>query len=354
MEKLKVGIIGAGGIAQESHIPGFQKLQNVQVVAISDHNKEKLGFVAEKFNIPTKFTDWREMVEVDDIKIISICSPNFMHKEQSVESIKRDKHVLCEKPVAMNSRETKEILTTAKKKKKKFMVAFPSRFSAGATFLKKLIDRKEFGQVYYAKASYLRRRGIPGLGGWFTTKKLSGGGPLIDVGVHILDKIYWLMGAPEPVSVSGATFQKFKKEAIDGGWPPQASRLGDKYKGTFDVEDLSSAFIKFDNGATMFLEASWAGNSDVGMSVSLFGEKKGAKEDASGLKIFEEHSGVLLDTSPVLLPINTYDEEIKHFVFCVTEDKKPITKPNEILNVIRIIEAIYKSAETGREIRLDE
>jgi len=104
----------------------------------------------------------------------------------------------------------------------------------------------------------------------------------------------------------------------------------------------------------MFLEASWAGNSDVGMSVSLFGEKKGAKEDASGLKIFEEHSGVLPDTSPVLLPINTYDEEIKHFVFCVTEDKKPITKPNEILNVIRIIEAIYKSAETGREIRLDE
>jgi len=352
VRKIKVGIIGAGGVVQEAHIPCFQKLDNVEVLAISDPNKKKLNFVAEKFNIPEKFVDWREMLGLKELEIISICSPNYLHKEQAINSLKKGKNVLCEKPVAMNAKEAEEILETAKKSKKKFMVAFPHRFSPGATFLKKMIDDKEFGEIYYAKASYLRRRGIPGLGGWFTTKKLSGGGPLIDVGVHILDRTYWLMGAPEPVSVTGATYQKFKKEAVDGGWPPQSSRVGDKYKGTFDVEDLSSAFIKFENGATLFLEASWAGNSEVGMSLSLFGEKKGAKEDASGLKIFDEKNGVLVDSSPALPHVNVYEEEIKHFVSCVVENKEPVTKPSEILNVIRIIEAIYKSAASGKEVRL--
>jgi len=353
MKKVKVGIIGAGGIVQIGHIPSFQKLPDVEVVAISDPNEEKLKFVAEKFRIPRTFSDYKKMLEIKDIEIISICSPNFAHREQAVNSLMSGKNVLCEKPVAMNSKEAEEILNTAKRTKKKFMVAFPQRFTPSGIFLKKMIDRGEFGEIYYAKASYLRRRGIPGLGGWFTTKKLSGGGPLIDVGVHILDKVYWLMGAPEPVSVSGATFQKFKDKAVDGGWPPVETRVGDKYARTFDVEDLSSGFIKFKNGASLFLEASWAGNSEAGLSISLFGEKKGAKEDGSGLKIFDEEDGVLLDNSPVLPGADVYFEEIKHFVSCVREDKEPVTKPDEILNVIRIIESIYKSASTGREVRLE-
>ena len=351
-KRLKVGIVGAGGIAQYGQIPGFQKLAEVEVVALADPNKEKLETVAKKFQIPETFVDYRELIGKKEVDIISICSPNYLHKEQAVLALSAGKDVLCEKPVAMNSRETEEILTTVKKTGRKFMVAFPHRFSSASTFLKKMIDRGEFGDIYYAKAGCLRRRGIPGLGGWFTTKKFSGGGPLIDVGVHVLDKTCWLMGAPRPVSVTGVTYQKFKKIATDGGWPPPDSRVGDKFTGTFDVEDLSGAFIRFENGATLVLEASWAGNSQTGLTYDLFGTKAGAREDASGLKIFGENSGVLTDTVPELPSVNVYDAEIKDFVSCVREGRAPVTTPAEILAVSKIIEGIYRSASTGREVRL--
>jgi len=350
-KKLRVGIVGAGGIAQFGHIPAFQKVTDVEVTAISDPNGVKAKGVAEKFGISKVFTDYRKMLQETDINIVSICSPNYLHKEQAVAALSSGRDVLCEKPVSMISAETKEILKLASGNGRKFMVAFQNRFSASSAFLKKLISKGEFGGIYYARASWLRRRGIPGLGGWFTTKKLSGGGPLIDIGVHILDKVCWLMGSPKPVSVSGVTFQKFKKSAVDGGWPPPATRAGDKYTGAFDVEDLASAFIRFDNGAALVLEASWAGNSETGMSYNLFGEKAGVREDASGLKIFGEQAGVLTDTVASLPEVNVFEEEIKDFVSCVREDRPPITTPDQILAISRIIEGIYESAATGKEVK---
>ncbi len=241
------------------------------------------------------------------------------------------------------------------------MAALCHRFDNTSQVLKRFIERGEFGEIYYAKASYLRRRGIPGLGGWFTTRKLSGGGSLIDLGVHFLDTTIWLMGSPEPVSVVGSTYNKFKEQAIDGGWPPIETRTGDKYSGTFDVEDLATSFIKFANGATLFLETSWAGNSETGLTLNLFGTKAGARVGQSegegkigetGLKIFAEREGDLMDIVPVLPKVNSYEKEDSHFIECIRENKEPITKPKEILNVVKIIEAIYLSAETGKEIKL--
>ncbi len=351
-KKLKVGIVGAGGIAQFGHIPSFQKLAEVEVVALADPNKEKLEMVAKRFQIPETFADYRELIGKKEIDIISICSPNYLHKEQAILALSAGKDVLCEKPVAMNSKETEEILIKVKKTGRKFMVAFLHRFSSASVFLRKIINRGEFGDIYYARAGCLRRRGIPGLGGWFTNKKLSGGGPLIDVGVHVLDKTYWLMDAPKPVSVIGVTYQKFKKIATDGSWPPPDSRVGDKFTGPFDVEDLAGAFIRFANGATLVLEASWAGNSQTGLTYDLFGTKAGAREDDSGLKIFGEDFGVLTDTVPDLPSVNLCDAEIKDFVSCIREGRAPITTPAEILAVSKIIEGIYRSASSGREVRL--
>jgi len=355
VRKLKVGIIGAGGIAQAGHIPGFQKAPDVEVSAICDPNIAKADAVAKKFGIRETFGDYRKMLQQKDINIISICSPNYFHKEQAIAALSSGRDVLCEKPVSVNSAETREILKVVSQTNRKFMVAFPHRFSTASVFLKKLISEGEFGQVYYARANYLRRRGIPGLGGWFTARKLSGGGPLIDVGVHILDKTYWLMGAPKPISVTGVTFQKFKKVATDGGWPPLETRdPGEKYDGVFDVEDLAAAFIRFDNGAALSLEASWAGNSETVMTCSLFGEKAGAREDASGLTIFGEKAGVLTDTVASLPEVNVYDEEIKDFLSCVREDRPPITTPAQILAVSQILEGIYRSAASGKEVYLSE
>lgn len=358
MEKLKVGIIGAGGIAQYVHIPSYQKIEGVEVVAVSDINEEKLDYVAEKFKIPKKFKDWKDLLS-EDIDIVSICSPNSFHAEQTICALNAGKNVMCEKPACLNLHQAEEIFRTVKKTGKKFMVAFNKRFLPEIKFLKKLIENGEFGEIYYVKTSYLRRRGIPGLGSWFTTKKLAGGGPMFDIGVHIVDLAIYLMGGPMPELVVGAYYDKFKDKATDGGWPPIESRIGDKKTGIFDVEDFACGYVKLSNGATLFVEASWAGNCQPGIKTIIMGTKAGAEipdplNPQNPLRIYSEINGTLTDITPSLpktSPNFSYEEEIKHFIECIREDKEPITKEREIISVIKIIEGIYKSAETGQAIK---
>jgi len=361
MKNLKVGVIGAGGIAQIGHISNYQKIEGVEVIALSDVNEIKLKEVAKKFNIPKIFTDYKDLLKLKEIEAVSICTPNFLHTEQAIASLKAGKHVLCEKPLALNAGEAEKIVREAKRAGKKFMVGFCHRFDATSKILRRFIDRGELGEIYYVKASYLRRRGIPGLGGWFTTKKLSGGGPLIDVGVHILDLTLWLMGSPKPKLVLGSTYNKFKDQATDGGWPPFSTRTGDKFTGTFNVEDLATAMVKFENKSTLFLEASWAGNSETGTSISLFGTRGGAylnlpggggEELSAKFIIYKEVGGDLIDIHPQIPSQNSYYDEIFHFIKCIREDKEPLTKPEEMLNVVKIIEAIYHSADKGEAVEI--
>jgi predicted dehydrogenase len=171
---------------------------------------------------------------------------------------------------------------------------------------------------------------------------------MLDIGVHALDRMYWLMGAPEPVAVSGTIFQAFKDDAVDGGWPPMDTRVGDVYPGINDVEDLASGYVKFANGATLLIEAGWASNSEPAAYTQIFGTKAGAIDDARGLKIFGEDSGTLLDIEPKIdTRINVFEAEIAHFTDCIRTGKQPLTVPQEIINVAKIIEAIYKSSENG-------
>lgn len=353
MKKLKVGVIGAGGISH-SHIEAFRQLQDIEIAAISDPNEAKLTFVAEKYGILKRFVNWEDILK-EPVDIISICSPNAFHAQQSISALKSGKHVICEKPVAMNVEEVEAIIETAKQTGNKFMAAFSQRFAPHSQFIKKMVDNGQIGEIYYVKASYLRRRGIPGLGTWFTTKKLAGGGPLIDVGVHILDLVIYFMGCPQPELILGVTYNKFKNQAVDGGWPPVWSRVGDKPSGVFDVEDLAAGFIKFKNNTSLFLEASWAGNSETGLKISLMGTKAGVQYSSSStppLKIFGELNGVVTDTTAELPSKNVYHAEIEHFVNCVRNNTQPITTPEEIVTVIKIIQNIYKSAETGKPVEL--
>lgn len=361
MEKMKVGIIGAGGIVQIAYLPAYQKMEEAEVVAICDVNELKLKEVAKKFNIPKAFPRYEDLLKEEEVEVVNICTPNLLHAEQTIASFRAGKHVLCEKPVAMSVKEVEKVLAEAERADRKFMVGFCHRFDPPSSTLKRFIDRGELGEIYYAKASYLRRRGIPGLGGWFTTRRLSGGGPLIDVGVHILDLSLWFMGCPRPQLVLGSTYNKFKDQAIDGGWPPLSTRKGDRFTGTFDVEDLASAFVKFENSSTLFLEASWAGNSQTGSVLSLFGTRGGAQlslpggggEELSGkLTVYKEEEGDLIDLYPRLSPTDFYYNELCHFISCIKKDREPITKPEEILNVVKVIEAIYSSVEKGKTIEM--
>jgi len=351
---IKIGIIGAGGISQVAHIPNFQKIDGVKVEAICDINEEKLKYVAEKFNIPKKFTDWEKMIE-EEIDAVCICSPNVYHAIQSIKAMENGKHVLCEKPICLSVKEAEDIFKTVEKTKKVFMGAFPRRFLGETIVLKKMIDEGFFGEIYYLKASYLRRRGIPGLGTWFTSKKLAGGGPMMDVGVHVIDQVIYLSGLLEPEIVIGATFEKFKDKAVDGGWPPVDTRKGDKPTGKMEVEDLATGFVKFKNGAVLFVEASWAGNSEVGLKGSLFGTKAGAQlpdptDPKNPLRIYTETNGIINDMIPEVPKIDVYFEEVKYFIDCIKGEKKPITKKEEIIAVTKIIEGIYKSAEKNEPV----
>lgn len=351
---IKVGVIGVGGISQVAHIPNFQKIEDVKIQAICDINEEKLKFVAEKFNIPKKFIEWEKMLD-EDIDAVVICSPNSYHAIQSIKAMEKGKHVLCEKPICLTLNEAAEIFKTVEKTKKIFMGAFPRRFLGETLVLKKLIEKGFFGEIYYLKASYLRRRGIPGLGTWFTNKKLAGGGPIMDVGVHMIDMVLYLAGLTEPKLIIGATFEKFKDKAIDGAWPPVETRIGDKQEGKMEVEDLGCGFVKFLNGEVLVVEASWAGNSETGLKASLFGTKAGAQipdplNNQNPIRIYSEVNGFITDLTPEVPKLDAYFQEAKHFIDCIRENKQPITKREEIIAVVKIIEGIYKSAETGKAV----
>lgn len=354
MKKLRVGIVGTGGIAQAAHLPSFKKLENVEVTAICDINEKKLAYAAKKFEIPHAFTKAEDLLE-QDIDIAVICTPNAFHAEYSIKAMEAGKHVLCEKPVCITSADAEKVLKTAGRTGKKFMVAFPRRFSGEAKVLKPMIENGGFGEIYYMKAACLRRRGIPGLGTWFTDKELAGGGPMMDIGVHVLDLVIYLAGAPMPETVIGSVYNKFRDKATDGGWPPLETRIGDKNTGKMEVEELASGFVKLSNGATLFVEASWAGNSTTGLNASLFGTKAGVQmpdplNERNPVRIFSESSGILTDVIPSIPASEMYQEEVNHFVECVVKDREPITKKEEILSVVRIIEGIYRSAETGKPV----
>ncbi|NLK08917.1 MAG: Gfo/Idh/MocA family oxidoreductase [Firmicutes bacterium] len=352
METIRIGVIGVGGIAQYSHIPAYLNTPGIELVAVADINEKKLNYVAEKFSVPHKFVDYKDLLARQDIDAVSICTPNYLHIPMSIDALKAGKHVLCEKPVAVKGADAEAVIKEAEKQGKVFMGGFCTRFGKTSQFLKKQIEAGKFGDIYYAKGANIRRRGIPGLGGWFTTKEQSYGGSMLDIGVHALDRMYWLMGAPEPVAVSGAVFQAFKDDAVDGGWPPVDSRVGDVYAGINDVDDMASGYVRFDNGATLLIEAGWASNAEPASYIQLFGTKAGAVEGFRGVKVFADTEGTLLDVEPqVDTRANTYEAEIAHFADCIRNDKQPMTRPNEIINVAKIIEAVYKSSENnGRQI----
>lgn len=354
MKTLKAGIIGVGGIAQEAHIPSYQKVEGVEIVAIADINEIKMKTAAEKFGIKKTFNKWEDMLK-EDIDIVSICSPNAFHAQQSIKTMEAGKHVLCEKPLCLSEKEVEEVFDTAKTTGMKFMGAMPRRFSGEARILKPLIGNGDFGEVYYMKASYLRRRGIPGLGTWFTNKKLAGGGPMMDVGVHVIDLLIYLTGIVNPEMVIGSTYSKFTDKATDSGWPPINTRKGNEFIGKMDVEDIACGFVKFKDGTSLFIEASWAGNCQPGLSVSLMGTKAGFQmPDSSNsnnpVKIYGETGETLLDILPIVPRIETFKEEVNHFVKCVRENKDTGTKKQEILTVTQIIQGLYKSAQTGKPV----
>lgn len=355
MAKIKVGIIGAGGIAQYGHIERFQQLDNSSLQAIADPNLQRTEEVAKKYSIPHFYADYRDMLEKGNLNAVSICTPNFLHKQQVIDSLNAGCHVLCEKPVGMNAGEVEEMIKTAKQKNRILMAAMCWRYGAEAQTLKKFIDAGELGNIYYARVAYLRRTGTPDPGSWFTIKSKSGGGVLIDLGVHMIDLALWLMGFPQPVSAYGSTYLEVSKHGErGGGWPPGYTRINPEKitLKTFDVEEFASGLIKFANGATLSVEVSWAGNLASGHHLTFLGDKGGANL-APEFKIYGQKGNTATDTVPQELPqTDSYLEEIRHFLDCIESGRQPEPSGEKALIVQKILDALYESAETGNEAKI--
>ena len=353
---LRVGIIGTGGIATGAHIPAYQKTPGVELYAACDVIEERVEAMAEKFGIRHVYTNFHKMLADPELDVVSVCTPPFAHKDAAIAALEAGKHVLCEKPMALDGDEAQQMVDAWYQSRvthhNKFSVGFQSRWARQPQLLKQMIDAGELGEIYYGRTAYLRRRGVPAWG-VFTSKAKNGGGPLIDVGVHAMDLALWLMGHPQPVSVYGVTFRKFGNRPHVynpwGAWDPK----------TFDVEDAAFAMIRFEGGATLQLECSWALNIDKSASQTILcGTEGGAQMDP--FKVFVERHGAVFDLVPPERPVEgegrqgetAYALEMQGFVRAIREDTDPLVLPEQALMVSRIVDAIYESDETGEAVKL--
>lgn len=351
---MRVGIIGAGNIARFAHIPGYQKLPDVEIVAICDIIEPKVKQVAAEYGIAKTFTDYRQMLKLP-LDAVSICVPNSVHAEAAMVALQAGANVLCEKPMAMNAAQAGQMVRTAAEAGKILMMGFNNRFRSDTQAVKRMIEAGSLGDIYFARAGWLRRKGIPGRGSWFTRKSMSGGGALIDIGVHALDLAVWLMGKPEPVSVMGATYAKFGPDPSrgTGGWGEQDA------SGVFDVDDLACAMIRFANGSTLLLEASWASHVEKEqMFLSILGTQAGVQIVGSPPQttVFSEQAGLLQDTRiivPDAVAGGGHAAEIAEFVRCVKEGREPMSSGEDGVRVMRVLDAIYASAATGASVAVD-
>lgn len=346
--KLRYGCVGAGGIANKKHLNEYSKLQNVEMVAICDTNRSAAEKMAEKFNIPQVYTDYREMFEKASLDLVSVCTPNYLHMPVSVDALKAGIHVHCEKPVAMNQEEAQLLAEAKNKYGRKVMAALNNRFTSEAAFVKKYVEAGMLGEIYHAKCGWRRRNGIPGKGAWFTNKQLSGGGPLIDLGVHFLDLTLFFMGYPAAASVVGTTYSKF---------PDSSTRIRPGYKivgdGIFDVEDMAVGFVRLENDATIDFEFSWASNIEKECKYyEILGTKGGVSYANGELKIFSEVMGTSVNIVPELNGTIQTVNEFQHFTDCIVNGREPIAPVEEAVRLMKIIDAIYKSSETRREVLL--
>ncbi len=351
MSKLKIAVIGVGNIS-ENHIKGYLTHPEVELYAFCDINKDTLEKKGEKHGVTRLYTDEATMLkELPEIDAVSVCTWNNGHAPATIMALNAGKHVLCEKPMALNATEAQAMIDAAKKNNRKLMVGFVRRFGNDADITKSFIDAGNLGDIYYAKATYLRRNGCPG--GWFADKSRSGGGPLIDLGVHVIDLVRFLMGGPKPVSVFGATFSGMgKREALKD--KPGYIATGASEKDVHDVEDMATALIRFDNGAVLSVEASFNMHikKDTG-NIQLFGTNGGSTLSPE-FELFTEVNGYLADLSlvrPTALSFDgLFEREIHYFVDSLIEDRDLSSIAEDGCTLMKILDAIYESASTGHEV----
>ncbi|NRT78790.1 Gfo/Idh/MocA family protein [Clostridium beijerinckii] len=356
-KKLKVAIIGCGGIANGKHLPAIKKNQNIEIEAFCDLIEEKAIEAKAKYGKEESriYTDYKLLLAKEkDIKAVYVLTPNKSHSYISIESMKADKHVMCEKPMAKTYAEAKAMLEVAQETGKILTIGYQNRYRADSKYLKAACENGDLGEIYYAKGHAIRRRAVP-TWGVFLNEDEQGGGPLIDIGTHALDLTLWMMDNYEPECVLGSVYHKLGDQTCTG------NAWGDWDKEKFTVEDSAFGFIKMKNGATINLESSWALNSlDVDEAkTSLCGTKAGA-DMKDGLRINSVKYNKQCIEKPALdaTGVAFYDGEEDNapnieqstFYNAIINGDELVVRPEQALIVTQILEAIYESAKTGKAV----
>lgn len=367
MSKLRVGIIGCGGIANNKHFPALKtQSDNCEMVAFCDTVVERAEKAAKEFGSEDAkfYQDYNELLADESIDIVHVCTPNVSHSPITVAAFEADKHVLCEKPMAHTPEAAQLMMDAWKKSGKKFTIGYQNRFRKEVTALHEACEQGDLGDIYFAKAHAIRRKAVP-TWGVFPDKSQQGGGPLIDIGTHALDITLWMMNNYEVESVTGSVFNKL------GNLPgaEEGNLFGPWDTDSFEVEDSAFGFIKMKNGATIFLESSWALNvlESKEAATTLCGTKAGAQIDAgmsypaNQLTYNRSKNGLLTEESISAAGNIAFFEggnsapeslEAKQWIAAVLNDTEPLVKPEEAFKVTQVLDAIYKAAETGNEVKL--
>ena len=351
MKKTRVGVIGTGGISHW-HMKGYKELEaegRVELVACCDIDEKKLDEFAEKYGFQKKYTNAEEMMKNEQLDCVSVCVWNSAHKDCTIAALRGGANVLCEKPMALNAKEAQEMADEAKKAGKLLQLGFVRRFGEDADTVKKLVADGTFGDIYYAKATYLRQNGCPG--GWFGDKEFSGGGPLIDLGVHVIDLTRYLAGNPKPVTAFGVTYDNLGMHRAESeqGWAV------DQGEHPYTVEDLCAAMIRFDNGLTLSIEASFNLNieGDVG-DVQLFGTKAGTS--VNQMRVLTTKDGKFITFTPEGEHSFRFEpafvSEIIGFVDAAEGKRECLAPAEDGVWLMKIIDAVYESAKTGVSVEI--
>jgi predicted dehydrogenase len=352
-KRLRIGIIGCGGIANGKHMPSLKAINRVDMVAFCDLIREKAEKAAAEYGTPDAkvYTDYKEMLNDKTIDVVHVCTPNRSHADISIDALNAGKHVMCEKPMAKTAADARRMVEAAKKSGKKLTIGYQHRHKAESNYLKSVIERGDLGDIYYAKAFAIRRRGTPNWG-VFLNEYEQGGGPLIDIGTHSLDLTLYLMNNYKPRMVVGTKYKKLEDPSCGNPWGPCEHGM----------EDAAFGFIVMENGATITLEATWALNTIEPIqegSLQLCGSKAGA-QIKNGLSINKGEFGRLVEIKPDVSAggVAFYEgvketppiTEARRWIDAIENDTDPVVLPEQACVVSEILEAIYTSAKTGEPV----
>ena len=344
--KLRYGFIGAGGIAG-AHLRDLVRREDVELVAMADISEAAMLRHKEQFGIPTMYAEWPAMLAAENLDAVSVCTPNKLHEQPVIDALNAGCHVLCEKPLAHSAEAGERMVAAAEANGRKLVIGFQYRYHARTQYLRQAFDAGQFGKVLYARIRAIRRRGIPNWG-VFGRKELQGGGPLIDIGVHVLEMAHYAMGSPRPLSAAADMFTYI------GDQP--SNRVESAWKGwdheTYTVEDLAVGRIRFANGAVAHVEAAFACHGEDAWNFDLMGDAGGASWDPPRIYT-DEHSHMVDKTPGWLSRESMFTRKMNNFVDHCLYDKPTLAPGTDGLAVQRMLDALYRSAEDGgREVEI--